>query len=113
MIFDFLAYMQYIASDINFIMLMLYICKSASTVFKVRETIYILGLGMPGLRPPTEGEEPPIVLKVHSFSSLYYTTFVIFPQEISPASSIISIFGFGHDGTGKWTFAGRRQILYL
>ena len=30
-------------------------------VLKVRETIYILGLGVPGLRPPTEGEE-----KVHS-----------------------------------------------
>merc|ERR1712055_1178888 len=57
----------------------------------VRGTIYILGLGMPALRPPTEGEEPLPVLK-----------------EISPASSIISIFGFGHDGTGKWTFAGRR-----
>merc|ERR1712055_585790 len=58
----------------------------------VRETIYILGLGLPGLRPPTEGEEPlPPLLK-----------------EISPASSIISIFGFGHDGTGMWTFAGRR-----
>merc|ERR1712212_323167 len=44
----------------------------------VREMIYILGLGMPVLK------------------------------QISPASSIISIFGFGHDGTGKWTFAGRR-----
>merc|ERR550519_1503575 len=56
----------------------------------VRETIYILGLGVPGLRPPTQGEESPVL------------------KEISPASSIISIFGFGHDGTGKWTFAGRR-----
>ena len=37
-----------------------------TTVSKVRETIYILGLGMPGLRPPTEGEEPPPVLKVPS-----------------------------------------------
>ena len=111
-IIDSLAYIIYIASNINFIMVMSYVGQQA-LLFKVRETIYILGLGMPGLRPPTEGEEPPIVLKVHSFSSLYYTTFVIFPQEISPASSIISIFGFGHDGTGKWTFAGRRQILYL
>merc|ERR1712212_1246459 len=55
----------------------------------VRETIYILGLGVPGSRPPTEGEDSVL-------------------EEISPASSIISIFGFGHDGTGKWTFAGRR-----
>ena len=31
---------------------------------------------------------------------------------ISPAEDaqdIISIFGFGHDGYGKWTFAGRRS----
>ena len=27
---------------------------------------------------------------------------------LSAASSIVSIFGFGHDGAGKWTFAGRR-----
>ena len=30
---------------------------------------------------------------------------------ISPAEDaqdLISIFGFGHDGYGKWTFAGRR-----
>ena len=41
--------------------------------FKVRETIYILGLGLPGLRPPTEGEEPlPPVLKV--FNATIFTT---------------------------------------
>ena len=41
--------------------------------FKVRETIYILGLGVPGLRPPTEGEEPlPPVLKV--FNATIFTT---------------------------------------
>merc|ERR1711913_231219 len=57
----------------------------------VRETIYILGLGVPGLRPPTEGEEPLPVL-----------------EEISPASSIISIFGFGHDGTGQQQLRRRR-----
>ena len=62
--------------------------SKVTTVFKVRETIYILGLGVPGPRPTTEGKE-----------ELF---------EISPASSIISIFGFGHDGAGKWTFAGRR-----
>merc|ERR1711874_295081 len=56
----------------------------------VRETIFILGLGVPRLRESPEGEEPAVL------------------KEISPASSIISIFGFGHDGTGKWTFAGRR-----
>merc|ERR1711936_1300354 len=54
----------------------------------VREAIYILGLGLHP-RPPTEGA--PVLI-----------------EEVSPASSIISIFGFGHDGAGKWTFAGRR-----
>ena len=38
--------------------------KSVGVLLKVRETIYILGLGVPGLRPPTEGEEPLPVLKV-------------------------------------------------
>ena len=37
--------------------------SKVTTVSKVRETIYILGLGVPGLRPPTDGEETP-VLKV-------------------------------------------------
>ena len=58
---------------------------------KVREAIYILGLGVPGKRPSPVGEEP------------------LPPSE---ASSIISIFGFGHDGSGKWTFAGRRQVSH-
>ena len=40
------------------------IIKSVGVLLKVRETIYILGLGVPGLRPPTEGEEPLPVLKV-------------------------------------------------
>ena len=46
--------------------------------FKVRETIYILGLGLPGLRPPTEGEEPlPPLLKVFNSPA----------SPISPSSS--------------------------
>ena len=46
--------------------------------FKVRETIYILGLGVPGLRPPTEGEEPlPPVLKVFN-ATIFTTIFTIF-----------------------------------
>ena len=48
-------------SNINLMLI-----SRVTSVCKVRETIYILGLGMPGLRPPTEGEEPPPVLKVPS-----------------------------------------------
>ena len=46
-------------TNINFI-------SKVTTVSKVRETIYILGLGVPGLRPPTQGKEQPPVLKVLS-----------------------------------------------
>ena len=45
-------------TNINFMLI-----SKVTTVSKVRETIYILGLGVPGLRPPTDGEETP-VLKV-------------------------------------------------
>ena len=51
----------------------LMLISRVTSVCKVRETIYILGLGMPGLRPPTEGEEPPPVLKVQSqFHHLFH-----------------------------------------
>ena len=50
----------------------------------VAETIYILGLAIVP-RPETIGS-----------------------IAVSEASSVVSIFGFGHDDDGKWTFAGRR-----
>jgi hypothetical protein len=56
----------------------------------VAETIYILGL-------PAFGK---------TVSGASYI--VSIPEKLSAASSIVSIFGFGHDGAGKWTFAGRR-----
>ena len=78
----------------------------------MRETIYILGLEVPsklGERPPPVGEDVDVAIKVNNLPSIWMT---IFPQEmISPAEDaqdLISIFGFGHDGYGKWTFAGRR-----
>ena len=43
-------------TNINFMLI-----SKVTTVSKVRETIYILGLGVPGLRPPTDGEETPVV----------------------------------------------------
>ena len=48
-------------TNINFMLI-----SKVTTVSKVRETIYILGLGVPGLRPPTQGKEQPPVLKVLS-----------------------------------------------
>ena len=51
-------------------------------VSKVRETIYILGLGMPGLRPPTEGEEPPPVLMVRHHNSIIIHSIIFFDQSI-------------------------------
>ena len=82
--------------------------SKVTIVFKVRETIYILGLGAPRPRERPDGGET-LPLKVLSPSQRISPIFN-FSQEISPASSIISIFGFGHDGAGKWTFAGRRQV---
>ena len=75
------------------------------------ETIYILGLGVPVVEEPVEPLPPVLKVISPSKSSKEIPPIVNFSQEISPASSIISIFGFGHDGTGKWTFAGRRQVL--
>ena len=59
----------------------------------VAETIYILGVGMELQRPACPGEEQPATL-----------------VEMSRSSSMVSIFGFGHDDTLKWTFARRRPL---
>ena len=53
----------------------------------VAETIYILGLSSIEQRPKLEGKKP---------------------LAESETSSIVSIFGFGHDDHGRWTFAGHR-----
>merc|ERR1712142_1172836 len=61
----------------------------------VAETIYILGLGIELERPPTVGSE------------------ALMPAvagQISSASSLSSIFGFGFDDKLKWTFAGRKPF---
>ena len=64
----------------------------------VAETIYILGL-------TSSGESELLVTLPPSVILLLASTC---PQVSSRASSIISIFGFGHDREGKWTFAGHR-----
>ena len=58
----------------------------------VAETIYILGLGEMVKRPETIGSEPPAV------------------ERMSSSSSLSSIYGFGHTGDGKWTFAGEKPV---
>ena len=45
--------------------------SKVTTVSKVRETIYILGLGAPGSRPSTIGEETP-VLKVQTIFPMIF-----------------------------------------
>ena len=65
----------------------------------VAETIYILGLTIGG---ESELLAPPLSVILLPSSSHPG------PQVSSRSSSIISIFGFGHDREGKWTFAGHR-----
>ena len=66
----------------------------------VAETNYILGLN--------SGGESELLVTPHLSVILLPSSSFPAPQVSSRASSIISIFGFGHDGEGKWTFAGHR-----
>ena len=64
------------------------------------ETIYILGLA-------SSGESERLVTPPLSVILLPSSSHPA-PQVGSRTSSITSIFGFGHDREGKWTFAGHR-----
>ena len=61
----------------------------------VAETIFILGLGIELERPPTLGSE---------------TLIPVGAGEISSASSLSSIFGFGFDDKLKWTFCWKEAL---